>query len=196
MRSENVSAKPLELKFRLDEVPAEGRRLAGALSEADLRTDLTGMVGELGYRPQGDARIEGTVYRSAKTELVVDGRISAAVGYDCVRCLAARTLDLDIREDHVLVRREAAPEGEDGEETVEDVDPEEPDVEQFSGESVDLTDLFRQDLLLALPMNPSCAAVGAEDCRELVAEATPDEPQIDPRWAPLLEMKKKMTDGG
>lgn len=196
MRSENASPRPLELMFRLDEVPPEGRRFGGALGVESLQRDLPGMVGDLGYRPLGEARIEGNVYRSAKSELVVDGRVSAEVGFDCVRCLTSRTLKLDIREDHVLVRREApAPEDGDDEQAIEDVDPEEPDVEQFSGESVDLTDLFRQDLLLALPMNPSCADVGADDCRDLVAEAKPDEPEVDPRWAPLLEMKKKLTDG-
>lgn len=194
MRSETAVSRPLELKFRLDEVPPEGRRLAGVLSEASLGEDLPGMVGDLGYRPQGAAQIAGNVYRSSKSELVVDGRVSAEVGFDCVRCLNARVLTLDIREDHVLVRRKAR-EIEEGEEkqTVDDEALEEPDVETFTGEEVDLTDLFRQDLLLALPMNPSCADVGADDCRDLVADKAPEEPQIDPRWAPLLEMKKKMT---
>lgn len=193
MRSE-TTPRPLELTFRLDEVPPEGRRFAGALTEQSLGADLPGMVGELGYRPMGPARIGGTVYRSSKSELVVDGRVAAEVGFDCVRCLSARTLPLDVREDHVLVRRKArqVSEGDEGQ-TVEDADLEEPDVETFTGEEIDLTDLFRQDLLLALPMNPSCADVGADDCRDLVVETAGDEPQIDPRWAPLLEMKKKMT---
>ncbi len=194
MRSETTPARPLGLTFRLDEVPAEGRRFEGALTEQSLGADLPGMVGDLGYRPTGPARIAGNVYRSAKTELVVDGRVTVGVGFDCVRCLADRVLAVDIREDHVLVRRKArvVEEGEESQ-TIDDEALEEPDVETFSGEEIDLTDLFRQDLLLALPMNPSCDDVGADDCRDLVGERAPDEPQIDPRWAPLLEMKKKMT---
>lgn len=194
MRSETATSRPLELKFRLDEVPPEGRAFAGALSEESLGADLPGMVGDLGYRPTGAARIEGNVYRSAKTELVVDGRVTAEVGFDCVRCLTARLLPIDVREDHVLVRRKArqVDDGDD-DQTVEQDALEEPDVETFSGDEVDLTDVFRQDLLLALPMNPSCADVGADDCRELVAETATEESRIDPRWAPLLELKKKMT---
>jgi len=195
MRSETAPARSLELKFRLDEVPPEGRRFAGVLTEASLGADLPGMVGELGYRPTGAARIEGNVYRSSKSELVVDGRVTAEVGFDCVRCLTDRVLTVNVRDDHVLVRRKPRPvdDGDDDGQTVEEKDLEEPDVESFTGEEIDLTEVFRQDLLLALPMNPSCADLGAEDCRDLVAEEVTDEPQIDPRWAPLLEMKKKMT---
>lgn len=193
MHSEAKPARPLALSFRLDEVPPEGRAFAGALPEATLAADLPGMVGDLGYRPMGEAKIEGTVYRSAKSEVVVDGRIRAEVGFDCVRCLASRVLPLSVREDHVLVRREVPESPEDDEQTVEEGDLDEPDVESFVGEQVELAELFRQDLLLALPMNPSCADVGAEDCRDLVAEAVPEEAKIDPRWAPLLELKKKMT---
>lgn len=187
------AARPLQLKFRLDEVPAEGRAFAGELPVAALESDLTGLVGDLGYRPEGAARVSGTVYRSAKSELVVDGRVEAEAGFDCVRCLTSRTLDVRIREDHVLVRRKEADPDAEGVTLSED-DLEEPDVESFTGDEVDLTDLFRQDLLLALPMNPTCEVVGKSDaCTDLAAAAKTPEDEVDPRWAPLLELKKKMT---
>lgn len=187
------TARPLGLKFRLDEVPPEGRRLVGELPVATLEGDIKGLVGDLGYRPIGPARIEGTVYRSAKTELVIDGTITAAVAFDCVRCLQERTLDAQIREDHVLVRREKL-DGP-GELTLSEDALEEPDVEAFSGDEIDLTDLYRQDLLLALPMNPSCETAGRpDDCQALAPPPeSPPEPEVDPRWAPLLELKKKLT---
>lgn len=190
--SSSTSTRPLELKFRLDEVPPEGRRLVGELPLVALQSDLPGLVGDLGYRPEAPARVEGTVYRSAKSELVVDGTVNATVGFDCVRCLQARTLDAKIREDHVLVRREKL-EGA-GELTLSEDELEEPDVESFTGDEVDLTDLFRQDLLLALPMNPSCETAGkADECHALAQKPEGDSPTVDPRWAPLLELKKKLT---
>ncbi|MCB9541888.1 MAG: DUF177 domain-containing protein [Myxococcales bacterium] len=190
--SSSTSTRPLELKFRLDEVPPEGRRFVGELPVATLQGDLPGLVGDLGYRPEAPARIEGTVYRSAKSELVVDGTLTATVGFDCVRCLQARTLDAKIREDHVLVRREKLDGA--GEMTLSEDALEEPDVESFTGDEIDLTDLFRQDLLLALPMNPSCETAGrGGECHALAPEARADEPEVDPRWAPLLELKKKLT---
>lgn len=187
------AARPLQLEFRLDEVPAEGRAFAGELPVATLESDLMGLVGDLGYRPDGPARISGTVYRSAKSELVVDGRVEAEAGFECVRCLTSRTLEVRIREDHVLVRRKAADPDAEGVTLSED-DLEEPDVESFTGDEVDLTDLFRQDLLLALPMNPTCEVVGkSSECKDLAAAAKTPEDEVDPRWAPLLELKKKMT---
>lgn len=193
MTASATTLRPLPLKFRLDDVPAEGRAFEGALSRAQLDADLPGMVGSLGYRPDGPAPIRGTVYRSAKHELVVSGGLKAEVGFDCVRCLEARTLVVDLHEDHVLVQRKAPVEA-DGEMTLDADALDEPDVESFVGDEVELTELFRQDLLLALPMNPSCADVDrARACRDLAAETASEEDEIDPRWAPLLELKKKMT---
>ena len=64
--------------------------------------------------------------------------------------------------------------------------------ETYEGDDVDLTELFRQDLVLALPMNPSCEMAGAADCAYEENAHQTDEERIDPRWAPLLELKKKL----
>lgn len=187
--------RPLALSFRLDEVPQEGRAFAGALDSEKLAADLPGLVGALGYRPGGEARVSGMVYRSARDEVVIDGTVEVDVGFDCVRCLEGRTLAVAVRNDHVLVRRAAKAKALDDDGlTVDEDDLDEPDVETFEGDQVELAELFRQDLLLALPMNPSCDdAVGQTRCEALAVEAAPEEEQIDPRWAPLLELKKKMT---
>ena len=65
--------------------------------------------------------------------------------------------------------------------------------ETYEGDEVDLTELFRQDLVLALPMNPSCALAGASDCAYVENAHQTEEERIDPRWAPLLELKKKLN---
>jgi len=194
MSASATTPRPLELSFRLDEVPPEGRAFVGALPEAKLVEDLTGLVGTLGYRSEGPAEVTGTVYRSARSEVIVDGTVKARVGFDCVRCLEARTLDVSIRQDHVLVKRKAPARTDDGL-TVDEADLEEPDVESYAGDQIELADLFRQDLLLALPMNPSCDDVseGETACTDLAETPAAAEAQIDPRWAPLLELKKKMT---
>ena len=41
---------------------------------------------------------------------------------------------------------------------------EDPDLETYDGDEVDLSEVFRQDLVLTLPMNPTCADAGAEEC--------------------------------
>lgn len=52
--------------------------------------------------------------------------------------------------------------------------------------------MFREDLVLELPMNPHCVDAGFE-CIEQEKTESAQEATIDPRWAPLLEMKKKLN---
>lgn len=180
----------LSLKFRLDELSQEGRPFAGALPIELVGESVQGLVGDLGYRPLAPLAVDGTVYRSAGGEVIVDGHYATRLGFDCVRCLEAREMAVEARVDHVLV---ASKEGDD-----EADDEDDPDVYRFSGESVDLTEMFREDLVLDLPMNPDCEAVEAA-CTALATEATTptgaaaDAPVVDPRWAPLLDLKKKLN---
>ncbi len=182
--------KPLGLKFRLDDLPAEGRAFKGELATEVLAELIEGMVGELGYRSLSPAAIEGTAYRSGGTEVIVDGRITTQVGFDCVRCLEARVFPVDLRKDLVLVKRKAA--GATEEVTPEDEEQDD-DIETFVGDEVELTDLFRQELLMELPMNPSCTHVEGATCSEFEQSDEAIEAQVDPRWAKLLELKKKMN---
>ena len=183
---------PLSLKFRVDEVPPEGRPFAGALSRALLDGCLPGLVGELGYEPTGEAAVTGHVYRSAGQELVVHGSLTATVGCACVRCLEAVELSLTVTVDHVYVRRAEAVPAPSEELVVEAGAEGEDDTLSYSGEEVDLTAALREELLLELPMNPTCALVG----RACVALRQRPEPAdtVDPRWAPLLALRKKMQD--
>lgn len=183
---------PLGLSFLLDDLLPEGRPFRGELSQKVIEEAVGGLVGQLGYRARGAAPIEGTAYRSAKNEVVIDGRVFLELGYDCVRCLESRTLSLRLRVDHVLVKVDRA-EGDGDVDLVVEEDEDEDDVLSFVGERVELADIFREDILLELPMNPACEHVeGAEACPSPVPEV-PEEEQIDPRWAPLLDMKKKLT---
>jgi uncharacterized metal-binding protein YceD (DUF177 family) len=66
-------------------------------------------------------------------------------------------------------------------------------VESFEGDEVNLDELFRQELLLTLPMNPSCVDAQQGDCEPVKVEKNADPSDgIDPRWAPLLELKKNL----
>ncbi len=184
---------PLELKFRIDAVPPEGRAFVGELTTELLTEPLSGLVGKLGYRIDAPARVDGKVYKSAGGELVIDARILLSVGFDCVRCLEARTLDLELRHDHVFNKSAAAEEGEQG---FDDAALGAPDEHRLDGEEVDLVPILREDVVLAMPMNPSCRTGGVETdapCTEL-NQSKPDEAaSIDPRWAPLLKLKNELN---
>ena len=183
--------KVLDLRFKVDDLTADGRPFEGVLSEELLAACLPGLVGELGYRVESQGTVTGSVYLSHGGEVIVDGQVSTRVGFDCTRCLSSRSVDISIRQSHTLIERDGPSEGK--QEIVLSNDDADDLDETYEGDDVDLTELFRQDLVLALPMNPSCALAGATDCAYVENAHQTEEERIDPRWAPLLELKKKLN---
>jgi uncharacterized protein len=183
--------KGLGLRFKVEVLTAKRRAFEGQLNEELLASCLPGLVGDLGYRVESPATVTGTVYQSPGSEVAVDGQIEISVGFDCTRCMSARSVRISIKQSHALVARSAESEGD--QEIVVSDEESAGLVETYEGDEVNLTEVFRQDLVLALPMNPSCETAGVTDCayKENVQEAESD--QIDPRWAPLLELKKKLN---
>ncbi len=182
----------LQLKFRIDEIPTEGRAFEGELSTELLTEPLKGLVGKLGYRIGVPVKVAGNVYKSAGGELVVDARIEGTVGFDCVRCLEARALAFALRQDHVFTR---APKDHDLEQGFDEAALSAPDEHPIEGEEIDLTEVLREDILLALPMNPSCESDGVQATTACVslAEAQDEAATIDPRWASLLKLKNELN---
>ena len=180
---------PLDLDFRFDQLPPEGRAFRGEVAEEVVAENVSGLLGELGYRSSGALTVEGTAW-PARRDVVVHATFRVALGFDCVRCLTARELVVERTVQHVLVREVAtATPGDDGLE-VTDAD-DEADEYTFDGERVALGEVFREDLLLELPMNPTCETAGAGVC-----EAAPQaaEATVDLRWTPLMALKAKLED--
>ena len=182
--------KILGLTFRVDELSEEARDFAGTLDLELLSSVLPGLVGDLGYRPQEDAQVSGQVYRSAQREVIVVGKMATTVGFDCVRCLSSRRLNLVIEGSHTLLKR-ATPKDSSQEIVVSD-DDEDDGALYYSGDEVNLTDLYREELILALPMNPTCESVDGDECANDTLTFSDQGDVVDPRWAPLLELKKKL----
>ncbi|MEE2756794.1 MAG: DUF177 domain-containing protein [Myxococcota bacterium] len=183
--------KALDLKFRVDDLSSSPREFAGELPLALLQTCLPGLVGDLGYRPQSAATIGGQVYLSAGGEVVVAGEMAVTVNFECTRCLAPRTVALTSSHQHVLVKRRRERDAD--AELVVTSDDAEVDFETYQDDEIDLTEMFRQDLVLELPMNPSCELGGSGDCEFDEETEKALEKPMDPRWAPLLELKKKLN---
>lgn len=183
---------PLTLTFRFDQLPPEGRAFAGSLETAVVAEAVKGLVGDLGYRAGSPVAISGTAW-PARHDVVVHGRFQAVLGFDCVRCLAPRELTVDQAVQHVLVHRAA--EVVPGDDEVEVTDEDEgADEYAFDGEHVELAEVFREDLLLELPMNPTCAHAGLPECT--VAVASGGAETVDPRWAPLAALREKLAGKG
>jgi uncharacterized protein len=186
-----ANVKPLGLSFRIDDLADETRVVRGEVAPAVLDEVVGGMIGELGYRAESPASVEGSAY-TAGDDVVFEGRIRARIGYDCVRCLTSRALGLDFEVRHLLVARAQPDAFPDDDVVVEPGDDDETDeLYPYDGDNIDLAPLIREDVLLELPMNPSCRDATGAECEEPLK--APPEPEVDPRWAPLLDIKKKLS---
>jgi uncharacterized protein len=94
------------------------------------------------------------------SEIRIRGHFGTRVEVQCDRCAAA--VELPLEEDFDLYYR---PLSEIAREEEVEIPPEELEVGFYSGEGVDISDLVREQLILALPMKILCAP----DCQGLCA---------------------------
>ena len=119
----------------------------------------------------------------------VQGRIEVGLAFTCCRCLEEVETERSISMRWTLIPEARYREEIAGDEEVE-LSAEDLEVAFYRAEEIDLADVFRQAVLLELEPYPTCP----DQCRGTV-ESAPSGPSshddIDPRWAPLLELKNK-----
>jgi uncharacterized protein len=124
----------------------------------------------------------------------VKGRVQTVLELDCSRCLEAFAVPVDADVDllYVPASANAGPE----EQEIEDDDL---DTAYYREGAIDLADMVREQLYLALPMKPLCQ----EACRGLCPECGTNlnsgacdctHAWEDPRLAPLKALARKKTD--
>ena len=197
----------LGLQLKLNDLTDEDQPLGGQLAVEMLDEALVGLVGELGYRALDPAAVQGAAHRRG-TNVMVQADYAVSVGYDCVRCLSPRALGIRGHLRHVMSRGTTPKAALDGViETLDDIA--DADVSYYTAagdgaEIIDISPVIREYIVLELPMNPVCADADEEPCRlrEGAGSIEPDDNEgqralaseiIDPRWAPLLEIKKKLS---
>jgi uncharacterized protein len=150
-----------------------------------------------GDLPLGDERAElsgplavEAVASLRGTEVVVQGTIAGNLGAACDRCLQPIPFPISLSFDSHFIPVTDYEENERAELQEEDLD-----FSVFDGETIDLDELIREQILLTLPVRLLCG----EECRGLCAECGKDlnaapcgcrEEQIDPRWGTLAALKK------
>jgi uncharacterized protein len=145
--------------------------------------------------------------------ILVEANLSTAVQVMCNRCLApiAAPVRFTFEESYrplteVATGRYLAPDEFEG--TEEDLEDEALIIDEHH--ILDISEIVRQNIWLAMPMVPSCNWTGAGECPNLIAyrreiQATqtggPDDDApassddaIDPRWAELLKLRKQLDD--
>lgn len=135
------------MQVRLKDIGPEGLRLSRELDQVALGAMLHGVDA----MPEGAAgRVTATITRAGSrifVHAVVSGRFRVA----CARCLEPADVVVDAPAHVTYVPALVA---ETAEKTLEEDD--ELDLATYKGEEIDLSDLIRDQVLLAIPMVPLC----------------------------------------
>jgi uncharacterized protein len=141
-----------------------------------------------GVKLSGTVEANGEVSRRiAQTD--VRGHIGATAVMDCVRCLQAVerpvSVDFDVSyvdPEHFAVDKE------------KEVAPDDLETDVLEGDSIDLKEIVREQILLDLPVQVFCS----EDCKGLcqkcggnlnLVTCSCHDDEADPRWAALKNLK-------
>jgi uncharacterized protein len=171
----------LDAGGREHKFPVRAAWLRGALEDTD--ATAAGKDGELEVR----------VSKSG-TDVVVRGELTADLTVPCARCLDPVPVHLVHPVTALMVPASDLRAGGRGKDEA-DIDPEDLDVTPYTGDTIALDDLVRDELVLEIPMIPLCS----EDCPGISPPPTRSgapsqkasaEPAIDPRLTPLLRFKK------
>ena len=163
---------------RLHPVPFDLRWTAGR-NAAELAA-LPEVAGELRF--QGEARLAGEGLR-------LRGHLHGDIAPACARCLEPIPMTVD-RDLDLLYQPESVI-GESAEVEIHTADTE---VGFFAGGGVDVAEVAREQILLALPMQPLCRS----DCRGLCPKCGANlnqgpcscAPAADDRWSALKTLRK------
>lgn len=121
----------------------------------------------------------------------VEGKVFTDLEIECSRCLQPTEHRFEIPFSAAFVTPENYTEAKEAELKGEDLD-----VSIFEGDRIDLKELVREQILLAVPIQVFCR----EDCKGLcrkcagnrnLIDCNCEEKEVDPRWKALGELKIK-----
>lgn len=148
---------------------------------------------EEGARLLTDAAVEGSATRKGE-QVRLRGTIKTEVELLCDRCLAPERAPLVVEFDTSFIPQEVEAEKQESVELLTD----DLGVSAYEGDAVDLDELVREQILLALPSRHLCR----EDCKGLCqkcganlneSECSCEQGEVDPRWAALADLKNRQS---
>jgi uncharacterized protein len=132
--------------YKINEIGDEGLSLNLPLSADWLKTEcpnLDATVGREGLRFKGNlSRQEDDVF--------LTGTLSGVLDCTCSRCLEPARLPLKLQIHVTFVEKDGASDDD------EDEDEDDVDVAHYEGDEIDLAPELREEILLAMPINPLC----------------------------------------
>src|SRR5689334_2219675 len=169
------------MRIELDKLEQVGNRFAHVYDPEEIVLD------EEHARLTSPPEVSGRVSRSGQ-EVRLRGTINTVAEVDCDRCLKSVSVPVETQFDVTYTPVEDYRAGDAAELKEEDLG-----LSVFDGETIDIDELVREQVLLALPARALCG----EECKGLCPVCGADRnvnpcdcqsKEIDPRWAALKEV--------
>lgn len=172
------------MRFKINEIGDEGLALTVPVTSEWLATTCP----DLGARPaDAGLALRGRLSRTGEDYLLM-GRLAGALETTCARCLEPARVSVDAQLAVTFVPTNLDEEDDE----IDEAD----DVIAFGGNEIDLSDEIRDEILLALPLQPLCS----EACRGLcpicggnrnavACECEAEQRQAASRFAALGKLK-------
>jgi uncharacterized protein len=173
------------MRIEVENLTAAGEPFAHTYGPAEVELD------EEGARLVSDAAVEGRASRKGE-QVRLRGTIRTEVEILCDRCAAPERAPLAVEFDTSFIPQEVEAAKEENVELA----PEDLLLSAYDGGAVDLDELVREQVLLALPSRHLCR----EDCKGLCPKCGTDlnagdcsceQSEVDPRWSALAGLKDK-----
>jgi uncharacterized protein len=181
------------LLIEINTIPPEGRVVDEALDPQSVH-----VAGEETFSLRPGGRLSCRLDRVEGESVHVRGELRAGLDLECNRCLAPYTLA--VKQDLDLFFLPHRPEAESAEEQEDEVQLEDHEmvVAYHDGQRLDLGEVVREQLFLAVPMKRLCRDDCKGRCPRCGADRNatpcscpPPEAEEDPRLAPLKKLLPK-----
>lgn len=199
------------MRIHLDQIREPGFPVDETLSPAALDAVLAAEGEASVFHAAGEGHLKGTL-RRVDAGVLVDARLDAPLEAECGRCLKPVRLELEVpftltlRPRPKVAAPQAAVDPVKAERAVEKAERrqdtemagsftlDDADEDVFEGKTIDLDPIYREQLLLALPMNALCEASCAGLCSRCGQNLNDamcgcDVSEVDPRLAALRNVK-------
>lgn len=172
------------MRIEVDQLKEASTSFAKVYAPAELQLEDDFM------RLASEAKVEGRASKK-REEVRLLGKLDASVEVPCDRCTAPVNVPVNADFDVTYLPAEALTVEAEATELQED----DLNFAAYEGGSIDIDELAREQILLALPTRQLCR----EDCKGLCPTCGADlnthtcrceQQEIDPRWAALAALKK------